>query len=125
MKTNKYGFSKTLGEKYWIKTSRAILADKELSTDRKMRAQEKLLKSYFLSKNKKDNNTRNPTVLRESNTNTSSNCHQEVILKLKLPRNTSRTRAAQEIKRLKNKSQATWKVLKLNKERTLRCYGLI
>ena len=54
-----------------------------------------------------------------------SSDYQNIKNKLGLSQRESRARVIKELKRLKNKSPATWKALKLDKVKTLKKYGIV
>ena len=116
MAKNKYGYNRLTDPNYWAKTSRAIWRDSKLSSDRKMKAQEKLVQEYYKEKREKKKILRNQPDNKD---------YQNIKSKLGLSQRESRARVIAELKRLKNKSKATWKALKLDKEKTLKKYGII
>ena len=109
MAKNKYGYDRLTDPDYWVKTSRAIWRDRKMSLDTKMKAQEKVFKEYQKGKRKKKPEGDDLPTIRK---------------KLGLSQRASRGEVIRMLNRLKNKSLATWKALKLNKEETLKKFGI-
>ena len=115
MAKNKYGYDKSADPNYWSKTSRAIWRDPEISFERKMRAQEKLVQQYYKEKRERKKILTNQPDNQD---------YQNIKNKLGLSQREPRIRVIAELKRLKKKSNATWKALGLNKEKTLKKYNI-
>ena len=123
MVKNKYGFYRETDPSYWVKTSKAIWNDSALSFDKKMMAQEKLVQEYQKEKRNSTGKTKvRKKILKDQ---PDSSDYQNIKNKLGLSQRTTRIRVIAELKRLKNKSNATWKSLKLDKEKTLKKFGII
>jgi len=123
MAVNKYGYNRLTDPNYWIKTSRAIWRDpKILSFEKKMKAQEKLVREYQEEKrnSKGTKKVRKKTLQNQP----ASSDYQNIKNKLGLSQRTPRGRVIAELRRLSKKSKATWKALKLDKEKTLKKYGI-
>ena len=118
----KYGYDRSTDPDYWVKTSRAIWRDSKLSSNQKMRAQVLLVQQY---QQEKRNSKRTRKVRKKILQNQPSpSDYQNIKNKLGLSQRESRARVIRELKRLKNKSAATWKALKLDKAKTLKKFGI-
>ena len=122
MAVNKYGYARLTDPDYWVKTSQAIWRDSKLSSKEKMNAQVKLVQQYQQEKrNSKGTRKVRKKILQNQPANSD---YQNIKNKLGLSQRTSRRRVIAELRRLKNKSNATWKALKLDKKKTLKKYGI-
>jgi len=119
---NKYGYDRSTDPDYWVKTSRAIWRDSKLSSNQKMRAQVLLVQQYQQEKrnSKGTKKVRKKTLQNQP----ASSDYQNIKNKLGLSQRTPRGRVIAELRRLSKKSKATWKALKLDKEKTLKKYGI-
>ena len=122
MVKNKYGYDRSTDPDYWVKTSRAIWRNSKLTSKQKMSAQVKLVQQYQEDKR----NSKGKTKVRKKSLQNqpSSSDYQNIKNKLGLSQKVSQARIKQELRRLKNKSPATWKALKLDKAKTLKKYGI-
>jgi len=117
-----YGYNKNRDPNYWLKTSQAIWNDQTLTHDEKMEAQLELAQKYQSEKRNSDGKEKVRKKILENQP--ADKRYQNIKNKLGLSQRESPERVIQELRRLKNKSDATWKALKLNKEETLREYGI-
>ena len=87
-----------------------------------MRAQEVIVQQYQQEKRNSKGKTKvRKTILMNQPDNKD---YQNIKNKLGLSQRVSQARVKQELRRLKNKSPATWKALKLDKAKTLKKYGI-
>ena len=115
--SNKYGYSKTDPD-YWLKTSQAIWNDNSMTTDEKFQAQEALTKEYLGEKREKKTITRG----------VKTQLHANIRNAIGYSQSESDERVKTELKRLKTKSDATWKAIEkragMTKKEILKTFGL-